>query len=82
MMAKDNGPLGRRVAFLEKVYLEDRMRWKRTDRILEGILRNLKRQGDRLDEQGRRIEEVCRRLEEQGERLDLVVRMFRRKFEE
>ena len=39
------------------------------------MLRVLKRQGDRL-------EELSQQLAKQGERLDIVVKMFRHKFEQ
>ena len=79
---KNNGSVEKRVEFLETMYAEDRKRWARAERVMVGMLRLIQRQGEKTDEVIRQVKAQGEQLKAQGERLDIVVKMFRRKFEE
>jgi hypothetical protein len=94
MKSNGNGT-ERRLAFLEKVYREDRERWREqsrhNNRVL-GILKShdrlfqrqndhLKRQGDELKRQGDELKRQGDELKRQGDRLEAAQKMLYRKHE-
>lgn len=80
-MRNNHNDHGRRLAFLEKVYLEDRKRWRQVWEALNRQERQLRRHSDQID---RTLDEVKRQgddLKRQGDRLEGVVRRLYRKSE-
>ena len=57
----------RRVALLEKAYLEDRARWQKHDEVFLQTLRAIKGQGEEIKAQGERTDAL-------GKKFDLFMR--------
>jgi len=66
-----NGSVDRRLSFLERVYAEDRERWKRNDKRLEHILRVIQREMQK--------NEV--RWQKNEARIDAMIKMLYRRAE-
>ncbi|GEM_PF-5722081 len=69
MKKNGNGSLDRRLAFLEKAYLEDRTRWKLNDKRLEAILRVIQREMTKNEERWKKNEDRWKKNEERVETL-------------
>ncbi len=64
----------RRIALLEKAYLEDRARWQKHDEVFLQTLRAIKGQGEEIKEQVAQIKAQGAQTDAQGKRLDLFMR--------
>jgi hypothetical protein len=80
-MASNSNGINRRLAFLEKAYLQDRKRWAAAERMFEGLWASVRRQGDELKRQGDELKRQGDLTQKLTERLEAVTRILLRKLE-
>lgn len=68
MATNGKNNIEKRLAFLEKVYINDRARWQKSEENMISILKILKRHDEEI--------------KKQGERLDSIIKIILRKLEE
>lgn len=81
MDMKKNNHVERRIAFLEKVYLEDRARWKASDRLFQHLLARQADHDRRFDEHARRMDEMQQSINTMQQSINSQLKILRRMME-
>ena len=71
----------RRIAFLERVYLEDRKRWATAKKLFSDLYRQGSRHEGELKRHGNVLEEMITEVKRQGERQEAMMKLLYRLLE-